>query len=152
MKYNIVDDKAKLVEMFPTVAKVFDVDFLNGLSNGRTELGEGEFCMKMEYGMLDPEAMFFESHRKYIDIQITLTGLELFAVSNISELSEATDYDESSDLIKYSNKSKVEKLIASHPLNAVVFDINDGHMTGIGELEQQVEKVVVKVLKENANI
>lgn len=152
MKYNIEQDYKALAEMFPTVSKVFDPEFLSGLSSGKTMLNKEEFCIKTGYNMRPLKEQFFESHRKYIDIHITLEGSEMFAVNDIDKLTANTSYDVDGDCILYDKCGPLDKLVSSRKNDVVVFDVEDGHMTAIGDEADEIEKVIVKVLVENISI
>lgn len=149
MKYNLLNDNDSLKAMFPSVAQVFDTDFLNKLEVGKTELNDKEYCIRTGYNMRPIPDQFFESHRQYIDIHITLSGSELFAVNNINELNVSSNYDLEGDCVLFDKCSPIGKLISSHPNDVVVFGVEDGHMTAIGDIEDSIEKVIVKVLVEN---
>lgn len=151
MKYNIENNKEELEQLFPSIKHVFNLDFLNSLESGKTELNDNDFCIKTGYQMRNLEEQFFESHKKYIDIHITIEGQELFAVSDISELTDASEYDASGDGIVYSKDNKISALKSSKPGDVLVFYQQDGHMTAIGDMEDSVRKVIVKVLDENSS-
>lgn len=149
MKYNIERNQEELQQLFPTIKDVFNIEFLNSLDNGKTCLNETDFCIKTNYQMRDLADQFFESHKKYIDIHITLSGQELFAVTNIDNLIDSSEYDSKGDGLTYSKKSPVEKLKLSKVGDVLVFYQQDGHMTAIGDTDECVSKVIVKVLDEN---
>ncbi len=149
MKYNIEKNNNELEQLFPNINHVFNLDFLNNLKLGKTQLNDNDFCIKTEYQMRNLEEQFFESHKKYIDIHITIEGQELFAITNISELTGASSYDEAGDGIVYSKDNKISILKSSKPGDVLVFYQQDGHMTSIGDLEDRVSKVIIKVLDEN---
>lgn len=149
MKYNIENNQEELQQLFPTIKEVFNLEFLNSLDNGKTCLNENDFCIKTNYKMRNLTEQFFESHKKYIDIHITLSGQELFAVTNIDKLIDSSEYDSEGDGITYSMKSTIEKLKSSKTGDVLVFHQQDGHMTAIGDTDDSVTKVIVKVLDEN---
>ncbi len=151
MKYNLKSDINKLKEMFPSVSEVFEPEYLEQLEPGKTMINEHEFCIKTSYNMRPLNEQFFESHRDYIDIHITLKGLELFAYTPIQELDIVSEYDQEGDCILYDKNSLIKELKSSTEGNVLVFGVEDGHMTAIGDSEDNVEKVIVKVLVENLN-
>lgn len=151
MKYSLINDQEKLALMFPTVAKVFNCDYLENLKPGKTMINDSEYCIRTGYNMRPVRDQFFESHQKYIDIHITLNGVELFAVTNIKDLIQSSDYDSEGDCFIYNANSPIQKLVSNPPHSVIVFDFGDGHMTAIGDEADTVEKVIVKVLVENFN-
>lgn len=149
MKKNIENDINSLKSMFPTVAHIFDMSYLQSLPLGKTEINEDEFCIKTKYNMRNTKDQFFESHRKYIDVHITLSGSELFAMTNIDKLTATSEYDSEGDGIVYDKSGPFDKLISSNSGDVIIFGFTDGHMTAIGDSSDNVEKVIVKVLDEN---
>lgn len=149
MKYHLSNDYDVLKAMFPTVSELFNLEVLNALALGKTELSNEEFCIKTEYNMRKLDEQFFESHLKYIDIHITLEGSELFAVSPVANLDVTASYDSTGDCVIYSKNCACKKLVSSKPLDVLVFGPDDGHMTAIGDVADSVKKVIVKVLIEN---
>ncbi len=151
MKYNIENNLDVLNQLFPSVKEVFDLNFLKNLKEGVTNLNEEEYCIKTNYQMRNIDEQFFESHKKYVDIHITLSGSELFAITNIDNLDKASNYDLVNDVIIYDKNNKIDLLKVSRVGDVVVFYPKDGHMTSIGDIQDSVHKVIVKVLNENFN-
>lgn len=149
MKYNLKTDNLKLKKMFPTVSETFDIDYLRELDQGKTMINDSEFCIRTSYNMRPLEEQFFESHQQYIDIHITISGIELFGYSPIDELKVTSKYDQAGDCILYDKDSLIKELKASKPEDVLVFGVDDGHMTAIGDVEDKVDKVIIKVLVEN---
>lgn len=88
---------------------------------------------------------FFESHRKYIDVQCILEGEEAMDVVSIAELEIDQPYREEKDLVKYEDPGPASYL-RLHAGQAAVFFPEDGHMPGqaVGE-SRLVRKTVIKV-------
>jgi len=111
----------------------------------RVELSEGLYAMEQAY---DSKARYdaFESHRKYIDIQVIVTGQELIEVADIAQLPVVQPFDSNRDVIIYGNhtSTSVLRLTAG---DAAVFRPEDGHMPNlrVGSDPTLVRKVVVKV-------
>ncbi len=149
MKYNLVQDKEKLISLYPHIEAVFDLKYLQALPFGKTEINEYSFCIKTEYNMRNCEEQFFESHRKYIDIHITLSGFEHFAITPIDKLVKTRDYNKKEDSIIYDRNSKIDKIFCIQENELVIFGVNDGHMSAFGDPQTNVKKVIVKVLDES---
>lgn len=110
------------------------------------ELDGGAFALEQAYETkLRPDG-FFESHRKYIDVQLVVEGTELLEVADVNLLTVSQPYSEERDLIKYADfaGASVLKLVAGE--TAVFFPV-DGHMPGLRPTGQPgvVRKTVVKV-------
>src|SRR5439155_23683956 len=56
--------------------------------------GEDMYVNVMEYATLPREQCHFESHRKYVDLQYTITGSEVIEWRRSGELETAGRYDE----------------------------------------------------------
>jgi biofilm protein TabA len=93
-----------------------------------------------------------ESHRKYVDIQIILSGIEKIRVFNIADVSAKDDYNTKTDCTFY-NVNTHENYISEIRLREGYFTIffpQDIHQTQIAdkEIPQNVVKLVFKVNKE----
>ncbi|MGT2929485.1 YhcH/YjgK/YiaL family protein [Streptococcus dentasini] len=55
----------------------------------------------------------FESHKKYIDVQIILAGAEYAALEDLSNLSVAIPYNDEKDVAKYSGETQHYMKISS---------------------------------------
>ena len=113
----------------------------------RVELGGGIFAMEQVYHAKPREEGFFESHRKYIDVQVVVEGVELMEVEEISRLKVTQDYDAERDFIKYAIEvPDAAKLILGAGGVALFFP-TDGHMPSLRVAGRPtlVRKTVVKV-------
>jgi biofilm protein TabA len=111
----------------------------------RIELTGGAFAMEQVYpAKLRPEG-FFESHRKYIDVQVMVAGEEVMEVDDISRLVVSEAYNPERDFIKYADTNAASRLIL-RPGDAAIFFPEDGHMPGLQIAGPVlVRKTVVKV-------
>ncbi len=115
-------------------------------STERIELAGGAFVIEQIYqARLRPE-VFFESHRKYIDVQVIVEGVERMEVEDISRLTVSQPYLEERDLIKYADTAASSHL-AMPAGNVAVFFPVDGHMSTLQPATGPVlvRKAVVKV-------
>lgn len=111
----------------------------------RIELAEGVFAMEQVY-ISKPRYARYESHRRYIDIQVIIAGEELMEVADIGRLTVEEPYVEEKDFIMYGDfaAASVLRLCAGE---AAVYRPEDGHMPNlrVGPEGTLVRKVVVKV-------
>jgi biofilm protein TabA len=111
----------------------------------RVELREGLYAMEQAY---ESKVRYdaFESHRKYIDIQVLVGGAELMEVADISRLPVSQPFDPERDVIIYGNHTATSVLRMSAG-DAAVFRPEDAHMPNlrVGPEPSLVRKVVVKV-------
>jgi len=111
----------------------------------RVELNDGVYAMEQAY---ESKARYdaFESHRKFIDIQVIVAGEELIEVADIAKLPLTQPFDADRDVIIYGNYSATSVLRLATG-DAAVFRPQDGHMPNlrVGHEPTLVRKVVVKV-------
>lgn len=67
----------------------------------RYELSNGMYAIVMSYKTKNPKAAVLESHRKYVDIQATISGAEGIEWYNRSDLTVSEDYSEKKDVVFY---------------------------------------------------
>ncbi len=111
---------------------------------GRVDIdGDHLFAVVNHYDSKPIQEGKFEAHRKYIDIQILLTGVERIGYANIDDLNAETAYDEEDDYTLYTGEGS---FIAMAPDRFVIFHPQDGHMPNIAiDQPVAVRKVVFKV-------
>ncbi len=111
----------------------------------KIELDERSFVLEQAYNSKDREECFFESHRKYIDVQFILSGEEIIEVSNINFLAVSLAYNEELDFIKYEDKKGVSSIVLKAG-DVAVFYPQDAHMPCIKASNgAKVLKAVIKV-------
>lgn len=111
----------------------------------KIELDEHSFVLEQAYNSKNREECFFESHRKYIDVQFILGGEEIIEVSNTNLLAVALAYNEELDFIKYEDKKECSSIVLKAG-DVAIFYPQDAHMPCIKVKESvKVIKAVVKV-------
>lgn len=112
---------------------------------GRVELAGGAFALEQAYPARPRSEGFFESHRKFIDVQVVVTGEELMEVEAVARLVGAAPYDPERDLIRYAD-SATAAVLRLRAGDAAVFFPEDGHMPSLQwRGAGWVRKTVVKV-------
>ena len=129
-------------------------DFLNGLDlksypDGRIDLSSGAFVQIQSYNTVTEEEISFESHKKYIDIQFMIDGIEYCDISIDHNLQIKKDYDETMDAAFYESPKLYSRIILNNGDMAILFpeDIHRPRITT--ERQTFVKKAVVKVLVDN---
>ncbi len=145
MKYNIIDDRELIIKKWPMIAPYLNLELLKTFKDGINQIDDDNYFVKTNYSMRKMNEQFFESHRKYIDIHLILDGEELFAVSPIEDLQVIKNYDESADCLIYDKKLDNSTLMKIKKGNLILFYPNDGHMTALGDMKDNVTKVIFKV-------
>lgn len=108
-------------------------------------LDENCFVLEQAYITKEKKDCFFESHRKYIDIQYIFSGVEIMEVENINKLQITKEYDNTLDFAKYAQNENASVLIINENELAIFYP-NDAHMPCIKLNEnQKVIKAVFKI-------
>jgi YhcH/YjgK/YiaL family protein len=112
----------------------------------KVELSHGVFAIEQAYETKRRSEGFFESHRKYIDIQVVVSGNEAMEVVDAARIVVREPYQEERDLITY------EDVVAPAMLRiqsgeAAVFYPSDVHMPSLRVADGAVlvRKAVLKV-------
>ena len=147
MILDSLKNAASTLALNPLFKQAFDFIQKNDLSKmelGKTILdGDKLFISVMEIDGKLPEAAKMESHVKYIDIQVVLSGVETMGWTAIEHCTEAIEpYNAEKDLQFFADKPST--LITVHPGEFAIFFPEDGHAPGIGN--GLIKKAVVKVL------
>lgn len=113
----------------------------------RVELTGGAFALEQAYAPKARPEGFFESHRKYIDVQVIVEGEEQMEVEDVSRLTVTDAYNPERDLIKYADTA-VASVLHMQTGDVAVFFPADGHMPslhwrGTGLVRKTVVKVPV---------
>ncbi|GCF95084.1 hypothetical protein NRIC_29750 [Enterococcus florum] len=69
---------------------------------GQRYLFDGGFLFFQEGETKPSQTAQFEAHRKYVDVQLVLSGNEYLAWSKLEDLTESTAYDQEKDVQKFS--------------------------------------------------
>lgn len=100
----IVTDIAHIEEqlrMTPGLRKAIDFlrrTDLERLADGRTEIdGERVFALVQRYETEKSGTLNFECHRKYIDIQVIVAGVEMIGWTDADRMEVTKPYDEARD-------------------------------------------------------
>ncbi len=117
-------------------AKRYDID------------GDNLFATVSEYTTKNIEDANFEAHRKYIDIQYVISGVEQIGVAPVLDRKEVvTPYDATKD-IEFMTVTQSKNYLAT-PERFFIFFPTDAHCPGLKVDENlQVKKVVIKVMVE----
>lgn len=118
---------------------------LGSLPLGRYDLTEsGAYANIQEYTTKDSSK--YEAHRKYIDVQVVVSGREQIFVSALEDLSDCLqEYDAAKDIGFWAVSSNSRSVLADSDHWVILFP-SDAHMPCITlEEPSAIRKVVVKV-------
>lgn len=112
----------------------------------RIELGGGAFALEQAYRTKPRAEGFFESHRKYIDVQVVVEGAECLEVADIARGVVREPYLDERDLITYADVTGASVLSLQAGEVAVFFPA-DVHMPCLATAGGSVvvRKTVIKV-------
>jgi biofilm protein TabA len=110
----------------------------------KVDLGGGMFAIDAAYPSKARADVFFETHRKYTDVQAVLEGEESMEIIDRARLAVDVPYDGERDLVKYRDAAPASVLRA-RPGEIEVFFPEDGHMSHAVAAPVLVRKCVVKV-------
>ena len=107
--------------------------------------GDSLYVIVSEYNTKDPEDARFEAHRKYIDIQYVVSGVELIGIAPlVSRVSVLQEYDATKDIEFLSVKQGMT--VQATEASFFIFFPDDAHMPGLKvTTNAPVRKVVVKI-------
>lgn len=118
---------------------------LAGGSTHRHELPGGAYAMEMAYQTKPRLEGFFETHRKYIDVQVMVAGDEVMEVAPAAQLGITQAYDEAKDLAKHAD-ADAASVLRVRMGDVAVFWPEDAHMPALAvKRPVLVRKTVVKV-------
>ncbi len=135
--YNVVSDEV--------------LKFINNLNvntpEGRYEINDRIYANVESYQRKSLLEASLESHRKYIDIQLLLSGTERIEYTNIDGLEAINAYDCIKDIIFYKRPAAEIGSVILNGRNFAIFYPQDAHAPQISTLALQnnVKKVVVKI-------
>ena len=129
------------LQQVTTVLKSMD---LAGVDPGRYEVpGTEAFFMIQKYETKPVFERVWEAHRKYIDLQYIVSGIELIGYKEISELQITDPYNVDTDAAFYSGEGN---FLTMYSGMFMILYPQDGHMPGISTGEVgQVIKIVAKL-------
>lgn len=136
-------DHVGLHPLFADVAGFLEATDLAALADGRHEIGaRGCFALVGSYETLAPGEGFIECHRRHIDIQLLVSGVEQIGVCRRAECT-AKSWDEERDCEVLEGRID---FITLRPGSFAVFFPEDGHMPKLRHgAAATVRKIVVKV-------
>lgn len=110
------------------------------------EVGEGIVVKKVEYVTSDPTPCRFENHRREVDLQVVVEGIEWIEIAHPGEVGEAIEENVDGDVDFYATpEGPVTRLLLGEGCFAVFFP-EDVHRCGASVAEAAtLRKYVFKV-------
>jgi len=146
MIYDQISNAEKYFCLHPQFKKAFDYLTKNDFSKipaGKYQIEQDSlFALVNSYFSKSIDESFSESHKKYIDIQLVISGTERMGFGLFDDFSHE-QYDSEKDLQKHQGKLN---FIDVEKNRFVLFFPNDIHMPGLMiDKPEEIVKVVVKV-------
>ena len=144
-KYNLGEGFAKAFEYVESLKA-------NSPAERFEILGDKIYASIAEYSTSDKEPEFLEVHRKYIDLQITLSGSETLGWITNRDLKVKTPYDASKDCEFLQIPENPLSFIEIDPSSFAIFLPDDAHIgklaafNGAGPIRKVVVKIAVELL------
>jgi YhcH/YjgK/YiaL family protein len=146
----MIVDKLENVVLYPQIpdyAKNFILNLSDEISLGKKSLGKDDFANVETYLTKKFEDAKFEIHKKYIDIQLLISGNERIYVKHKNEISEEPKYNEEKDIAFYSaplNNSDYVTLDGSNFVMIFPWEAHAPQVT-VNNAQNEVKKVVLKI-------
>lgn len=145
----IIDTLENLVKyeavnpLFKEVVKFIENNDLMSLPEGKHIIKGDDLFVNIQVAKgKTPDEAVLESHRKMIDIQIPIDGMETYGYTPLCNLPEA-EYSQEKDMSKYPG-IMAESFIDCQPGMFAVFFPQDGHAPCI-TMAPQIKKAIFKV-------
>jgi len=149
--------KSSYIEKLKIIPEIFD--YINSLDDVlkrisiqknqmvKKDLGHGIFALEQVFETKEIKDCFYESHKKYVDIQIMLEGSEIMHLFDISsDKASFLSYDEQTDFCIYDVNNEIVTNLFMTSGDAYVFFPNDGHLGMLKDnVSSLVKKTVIKV-------
>jgi biofilm protein TabA len=141
-------DNAHLYQtLLPRLRQAFDFlrsADLASLPPGRHDVsGDDIFALVQEYRTRPASEGFWESHRKYIDVQHVISGAERMGYAHLATLAVRQPYDADKDLLILDGSGDFFTVAAGM---FTIFAPQDAHMPCLAVAEPApVKKIVIKV-------
>ena len=137
-------DLNKIKELCPS-AYDFIVNKADGAAMGKYELEDGAYVSVQEYTTKARSEAKYEAHKKFIDIQLILSGRELIAVTPIEKMEIKDEYNEAKDVMFFHHNDECTDYVLEAGDLLILYP-QDVHMPGVCVNERSlVRKIVVKV-------
>ena len=120
-----------------------DADF-NNISDGKYNIDEDKVFASVQTYKTKDDAKY-EAHRKYIDIQYMIKGVEKVGVTNLKNCTTCVPYDLEKDL-EFFDINVEEEFFELAEESFLIFYPHDAHKPSIKHIQKDlVKKVVVKI-------
>jgi YhcH/YjgK/YiaL family protein len=147
-KLTNIEKYKSTIPFFNEIVEYINTTQLSSLVPGKHPIvGESVFVLIQEYVTQKETEKKWESHRKFIDIQIVLSGEEYIGFSPIQSLTLDSEFITEKDYVFYRNDEVQRSMVLLTKDEFAIFFPNDAHKPGLHLThEKEVKKAVIKVL------
>lgn len=152
MIFAKISDAADYRGISPLLDKALDYlneDFLGSVGTESTHMdGDRLYATLNVFDTLPEEETFFESHKRYLDIHVPLSGVERMDIAHPEDLdlNEAKG-NEANDFYVYDGDARAKQTVILKPGTFLVAFPSDAHRVKMQAGEKSaVNKVVFKIL------
>ncbi len=147
MVFDKLENSSAYAAVHPRLARA--LEYLRTTDMGQLPLGRHDiagdeiFALVQEYRTRPDSEGFWESHRRYIDVQYVTSGAERMGYANVDRLKVRQAYDADKDLVIYDGQGDFFVVAAGM---FTIFLPQDAHMPCLSPgAATTVRKVVIKV-------
>ncbi len=148
MIFDSLPNLARFTSSIPHLERA--LEFLAGVTpdhpSGQVTIDAHGMYAAIDRYVTEPRSRrFFECHRKFIDLQVVLSGVEGVGVCD-RNMCQQSQYDEEQDFRKLTFDGEVSSLVLAPGYGALFFP-DDAHMPKLvhGETPSNIVKIVVKI-------
>ena len=137
-------NKEDIIQRFPIVGNFIRANNLEEIEDTQYYLENGIYVNIESYLTKAYDESRYESHRKYVDLQYLISGVERILVLDASKCNPLTEYDDKKDIIFYSKEEGKEYILRKG--QGVILYPTNAHMPCLeaGDIEF-VKKAVFKI-------
>ena len=146
-KLNSAELYFPLNDKFPAAFDFIKKAIKENYQIGKYEIdGDNLYAIVQEYETKPLSDGVYEGHKKYIDIQFIVSGIEQIGVADINKPKAKTEYNAENDFCLYDDIDDDSNLVLKENDFAVFFP-HDLHKPGLafGNKPTAIKKIVVKV-------
>lgn len=113
---------------------------------GRYDVDDEMYYMVQEYETRYPETARYEAHKKYVDIQYIVKGIERMEIADTAKLKVTQDYNPEADVMFLEEPKVIDASIVEAGEYRIFYP-EDAHKPGLCvEQPMKVKKILAKVL------
>ncbi len=148
MIFDSIENRSLYSSISPRIRKALDylseTDF-TVMEQGRYDIdNDNIFALVQKYSSIPGEDGKWECHRKYIDIQYIVEGIETMGFRNINGMENITEYDSEKDIQFLKGEGDYVTVVSGF---FGIFFPDDAHMPKLAphDISGDVKKVVIKI-------